>query len=238
MGTKTDTDIERPLEMQRDWWSELMQRFTLQAGENRDLIPMLLNANALGHHSVQGPAKPELHISHLRSLFRALRQMNHARAVFSQHRLFRVIVQALSNDQDYLAVVVALGIGKTGVSGEGNVAGHLFPEEAKLIALIPDVVSGRGNRILLRRWIIAGAARHERAAHIGLSVKDADWGGKNPARSMKICGRWNLLMCCRTRQSPIRNGRGCLSMQHHRGGENQSCDRQKPSKTFEPAHTQ
>ncbi len=66
---------------------------------------------------------------------------------------------SLANDENYFAIAVALGIGKCDVGREGNVTRHFFPEKAELIAGIPDVVTRRGDGVLLRGGIVAGVCR-------------------------------------------------------------------------------
>ena len=102
---------------------KLMHRLALDAHIERKFIAMLFNPNAPRHHRNQAvgafaarpPAstEPIFHVFDAHVFLRPLRQLNHARPVQSDHRLFRVVVQTLANDQHGLAIVVSLWVRET-----------------------------------------------------------------------------------------------------------------------------
>ena len=105
---------------------------------------------------------------------RALRQLDHAGPMRRDDDLRRVVVEILADHEHRLAIAVAVRIGVGDVGGQGHVARHPLPEKTKLVAVIPDVVAGGGDRVLPRRRIEAGAAGHDRGADVRLALEDAE----------------------------------------------------------------
>ena len=65
-------------------------------------------------------------------------------------------------------------LGQWTVAAMRDIARHLLPQIAKLVALVPDVIAGGIDGVGLARRIIAGAARRKRTADIGLGIELAD----------------------------------------------------------------
>ena len=79
--------------------------------------------------------------------------------------------------------------------------------------MIPHVVAGGVDGVLLRVRIKAGAAGHDGAADVGLPFKDTNGRFKMRANPVKIGGRRNLHMGRGTRLRPGGDV-GCLRASH------------------------
>ena len=126
------------------------------------------------------------------------------------HGFFGVVVEGLADDEDGFAVAVAVGIGEGDVGGERDVAGHLLPEIAELVAGVPDVIAGGVDGVGVGRGVEAGAAGNDGAADVGLAGEDADglcrscgWGGGSRAAE-RPAGAWG------SRGRPRRGLRGVV----------------------------
>ena len=94
---EADADVERSVEVQGDRRAERVHRFAFQADEERERVAALFDADALGHDGDQavrtGAARTAaaadaiLHVLDADALLRALRQVDHARAVQRHDRL-------------------------------------------------------------------------------------------------------------------------------------------------------
>jgi len=87
-------------------------------------------------------ADAELQVLNARALFGTLRERDHAGPVERRDGLLGIVFQVLANDQDRLAVFVAVGVREGDIGGQRNVAGHFLPEIAEFVAHVPDVVAG------------------------------------------------------------------------------------------------
>ena len=121
---------------------------------------------------------------------------------------FGIVIEVLADDEDGLAVAVAVRVRERDVGRERNVAGHLLPEITELVAHIPDIVAGGVDGVLLRAGVVTGAARQQRAANVGLALKQADRRVEIPAGPVKIRRRRDLDMIGRTGLRPRRHD-GC-----------------------------
>src|ERR1017187_1098177 len=121
VGAEANTNIERPVEVDLDWRTELMHRFAFEADEDGDRIAVLFDADAACHHVGQAAAEAIGHVLHLRAFFRAVGQVDHACAVLADHGFLGVVVEILANDKDGFAVAVAFLVRKADVGGERNV---------------------------------------------------------------------------------------------------------------------
>ena len=192
----------------------------VKADEEGEVVAALFDADAFGGDGDQqsgvlppgtaAAANAVLHVVDADAFFGTLRQMDHAGAVKRDDGFLRIVVEVLADDEDGLAVAVAVGVGEGDVGRERDVAGHLLPEIAELIARVPDVVAGGVDGVLLGGGVVAGAAGDDGAADVGLAVEDADgcrrcgWGDGSPPAERPVCG-W------RSRGRPRRGLPGCCS---------------------------
>ena len=88
---------------------------------------------------------------------------------------FGVVVEVLADDEDGFAVAVAVGVGEGDVGGERDVAGHLLPEIAELVAGVPDVIAGGVDGVLLCGGVVAGAAGDERRCRCRTGLRRCRW---------------------------------------------------------------
>src|SRR5580698_3821405 len=205
MRAEADADVKRLVEVERNGRPELMHGLTLQANEDGNRVAVLFNAHALGMNTVELAAETVLHVFQEDGAVGAEGEMNHARAVLAEHGLLRVVIKVLADDENYLAVSIAVGIWKRSIGSERYITAHLLPEIAELIARVPDVVAGGVDGVLAGRGIVARAAGNERAANIGLAVKNADGRVDRGAGAMEVCRRRNLRMGGRAGQGPVRH---------------------------------
>src|SRR3984885_3869256 len=203
---EADADIKRAVDVKLDWRAELVHRFSFYADEERKVVAVLFNSNALGHDSwKEAAADPVLHVLDHGILFRPLCEMHHARAVFAGHDLFGVVVEVLTDDQHQLAVVWRiLGNRKAGIRRKGDIAGHFLPEITKLVAGVPDVVAGRDDRVLLLVGVVTGAPRNQGGADIRLALKNTDCSIEVGAGPMKVRRRSILLVIWAAGERPVR----------------------------------
>ena len=124
------------------------------------------------------------------------------------HGLLGVVIEILANHQHSFAVAEALRVRERDIGCKGNIPGHFLPEVTELVARVPDVIAGGGDRVLLRAGVIAGATRHHGRANVRLTLKHSDRGVEISARPVKICRRRYLLVGrgSRLRPQQIRGG--------------------------------
>ena len=120
--------------------------------------------------------------------------MDHAGPVQGDHNFSRTVIETLANDQDGLVVVKSVRIRIGDIGCQRDVARHFLPEEAKLVARVPDVVSGGFDGVLLRVGVVGGAPSCQRAANVGLALEYADRRLIDPARPVKVGRRRHLDM--------------------------------------------
>ena len=128
------------------------------------------------------------HVGDANIFLRTPRQLDHTLAVQRHESFLGIVVEVLANHDDGLAVAIAARVGKADVRGERDVAGHFFPEKTEFIPLIPDVVAGGVDGVLLGAGLVTGTAGYQRAADVRLAVEDADGRVKILAGPVKI--RW------------------------------------------------
>jgi len=114
--------------MKDDGRAELVQRFAFDADQEGDRVAVLLDSDAAALDVSERAAEAVLGILHLLGPRGAPREVDHSGAVLARHDFFRIVVKILADNEDGLAVAVALGIGKRNVSRQRDVAGHLLPE--------------------------------------------------------------------------------------------------------------
>jgi hypothetical protein len=192
MRAEAHAHIKWLVKVQIDGWAKLVHGFALQADEDRDGIAMLFDSDALRFDPGEGAPEAVLHVLDERPFVRTPRQVDHAHPVLADHGFFGVVVEILPNHQDYFAIAIAVRVREGDVGCELNIAGHFLPQETKLIARVPDVVTGGVDGVLPGRRIISGTPRHNRAADIRLAPKDADRRIEIRAWPMEIC-RWRDL---------------------------------------------
>src|ERR1035438_679562 len=184
-----------------------------EADKDGDGVAIFVDSDSLGQNAGQDAPKAILQIFHIRACRWTFGQVNHAYAMFADHRFLRVVVETLTNDQDCLAIAITLGVWERNVCCKRDVAGHFLPEKAELIARVPDVVAGGIDGVLLRFGVVTGAARNHRAAYVRLALKHSDGSVEISAQPVKI-GRWrDLSVSGRARLRPSghswRRGRRC-----------------------------
>jgi hypothetical protein len=196
------------------WWeqkpipADLVHRLAGQADIEEERVATLLDPDALGHRArrVGLLAVGLLDVGAGRG---ALRQVDQARAVERHHRLLGVIVQRLAQDEDRLAVAVAVRIREGDVRGQRDVAGDPGPEVEEFIPRVPDVVAGGGERVLVGHQVVARLARHERTADLGLALErpaaDAAPEGLGPGRPVEVGRGRDLVVGGRAGQRPVRD---------------------------------
>lgn len=104
--------------MQINRWAELVHRFAFQTDEDCDGIATLFNSDALRFAPRETAPEAKLGVFHGRSFGRTSRQVDHALPVLADHGFLGVVIEILANDQDRLAVVVALRFWERDVGGE------------------------------------------------------------------------------------------------------------------------
>src|SRR5882757_4534005 len=198
---EADTGVEGTVEMQLDGWAELMHRLALEAEEDGEGVASFFDADAFGDDGREGvgagaagtaaACDAELHVLDAGVFFGAPGEVDHAGSVQSYDGLFGVVVEVLANDEECLAVAVAVGVREGDVGCEGDVARDFFPEITELVAGVPDVVIGGVDGVLLGGGVVGGAIRDERASYVGLVLEDADWRVEVFAGTVKVCrGRY------------------------------------------------
>src|ERR1035441_8834297 len=144
---------KRSVEVQLNRRTELVQGFAFQADEDRDGVALLFDSDALSPDVGEAAPEAKLHIFDVRASLRTLCQVDHARAVLACHGFLGIVIEILANDQDRLAVAIALRVRERDVGRQGNVPGNLLPEIAELVARVPDVVAGRVDGVLIRAGV-------------------------------------------------------------------------------------
>src|SRR5580700_1413976 len=97
MRAKSDAHIKRPVQMQLDRRPELVHRLPVEAHENRELVTMLLDPDALRSYcheailrgtsgTAAAAAHAELHVLDAHIALRPPRQVHHTRPVQRHHR--------------------------------------------------------------------------------------------------------------------------------------------------------
>ncbi len=175
-------------------WTKLMHGFAFQADEDRDEVAALFDSDALGLYALQVASEGIGLIGEEFASLRSPSQMDHARTVLADHRFLGIVLEILADDQNGLAVIVALRVREVDVGRERNVSGHFLPQITELVARVPDVVAGGVDGVLLRDGVVAATARHQRAADVGLAFEHADRNIEIFARSVKVRRRRNLFM--------------------------------------------
>jgi hypothetical protein len=94
--------------------------FAFQADEEGEGVAVLFDANALGHNvdeavrtGAAGTAAASdaiLHVLDAGAFLRTLRQVDHAETVEGGDGLHGIVIEVLANDEDCLAVAVAVGV--------------------------------------------------------------------------------------------------------------------------------
>src|SRR5208283_2589066 len=203
MRAEANANVKRSIEVECNGWAVLMHGFPHHADIEGNGVTMFVNANAsdfeigrsVGIAARQSNgSKAIFEILEACALFRAPCQMDHAGSMLSRHGFFGIVVQVLANHQHRLTVVETLWIGKGNIGRKRNIPRHLGPEIAKLVARVPDVVSGGSNRVLLCTWVVTGAAGHDGGANVRLALKDTDRLIEVFAGAMKIRRGRHLLM--------------------------------------------
>jgi len=88
---------------------------------------------------------------------RTLRQVDQPGAMQGGHGFLGIVLQLLANDEDGLAVAVTVRVREGDVCRERNVAGQFLPKIPELVAIIPDVVAGGVEGVLLGAGVVTGA---------------------------------------------------------------------------------
>src|ERR1019366_6687277 len=125
---EADADVEGPVEAQVDGWAELVHRFAFEADEEREGGAVLFDADALGHNVDEAvrtgaagtAAAPDaiLHVGDADALPRTLGKVDHAETVEGGDGLLGIVIEVLANDEDCLAVAVAVRVGVRDVGRE------------------------------------------------------------------------------------------------------------------------
>ncbi len=76
-----------------------------------------------------------------------------------------------------------------------DIARHAVPQKMKLVALVPDVIAGGSDGVGLARLVIAGAAGHQRSAHIGAVLELADALVEGDGVAVEIQRRQQICLC-------------------------------------------
>jgi hypothetical protein len=129
--------------------------------------------------------------------------VDHAGGVLAGHGFGGVVVEGLAEDEDDFAVAGRLGCGEGDAGGEGDVAGHFFPEITELVAGVPDVVAGGVDGVLAGCGVEGGGAGDEGGADVGLAVEDADGGGFGAGGAVEVFGRRDLSVGGGTGLGPV-----------------------------------
>ncbi len=132
MGAEAYAYVEGLIEVEGDGRAELMHGFAFEAEEDGEVVALLFDADAFGDDGDErvgagaaGTASArnaEFHVSHAGVLLGALGEVGHACSVEGDDGFLRVVVEALADDEEGLAVTVAVGVGEGDVGGEGDVA--------------------------------------------------------------------------------------------------------------------
>jgi len=125
---EADADIEGPVDVQVDGWTELVHRFAFQADEEREGVAVFFDANALGDDTDEAvraltagtaaAADAKLHVLDAGTLRRTLRQVDHAKSMQGNDGLLGIVFKILANDEDGLAVAVAVRVRERDVGRE------------------------------------------------------------------------------------------------------------------------
>jgi hypothetical protein len=130
----------------------------LQADEDCDRIATLFNPDSLRFDPGESASEAKLRVLHGGTFVGTPCQVDHAHPMLADHGFLGIIIETLANDQDRLAVAVALRVWERDIGGERNVSGHLAPKETKLVARVPDVVTSGVDGVLLSVGVVTGAA--------------------------------------------------------------------------------
>src|SRR5580700_6567426 len=125
---EADADVEGRVDVEGDGWAELVHGFALEADEKGDRVSTLFDADAFGYDGDEAvgagaagtAAAPDaiLHVFDAGVLLGTLREMDHTGAVQGDDGLLGIVVQVLANDEEGLAVAVAVWVGEGEVGGE------------------------------------------------------------------------------------------------------------------------
>jgi hypothetical protein len=118
MRAEADANVKRSVEVKVNRWAELLHRFALQADEDRDGIASLSIPIRFGPDVREHAPETILHILEVRASFRTLCQVDHTRAVLADHGFLGIVIKVLANDQDRLAVAVAVRVRERDVGRE------------------------------------------------------------------------------------------------------------------------
>ena len=83
-------------------------------------------------------------------------QVKQASAMKGNQGLFRIVIQALPDDNKSLSITVSGGIGEIDVGGKGNIPRQALPEKTKFIPLVPNIITSRNDAILFTGFVITG----------------------------------------------------------------------------------
>ncbi len=216
VGTETDADVEGAFDVEFERRAVLRHGFALEADEQRERVSALLDADSFGEVVDQRvraralrtstAANTKLAILRERTLLGTLRELDHAEPMQRHYDLFGVVVETLAYHQHRFSIAVALGIRERDIGGERHIAGHLLPQEAELVARVPDVVAGGVDGVSLRGGIVRRASGHQCGADVGLTVEDSDGFVDGDSSSMKVTRRRHLLVRGGAGDRPIRHG--------------------------------
>ena len=82
-----------------------------------------------------------------------------------------VRIERLANHQDGFAVGIAPFADEVDVGAERHVAGHLLPDEVKVVDAEPEIRAAAGDGVDAVGWVIAAAAWMKRGAQVSLSLE-------------------------------------------------------------------
>ena len=90
--------------MHSDRRAELVHRFARDTDEQREGVAVLLDADAFGPGATEAAPDAIRHVLDVRALFRTQRHASHPHAVLGSQYLLGIVIQALADDEDHLAV--------------------------------------------------------------------------------------------------------------------------------------
>src|SRR5579864_4589165 len=105
--------------------------------------------------------------------------------------LFGIIIQTLPYDYKCLTVIISRRIRETDIGCQRYIPRHFLPEIAEFITLVPNIVSGRNNRVLTGRFIKTGRSGNQCSTYVTLPLEYANRHIFSAGRTMKIGGRWH-----------------------------------------------
>ena len=138
---EADADVEGLLEMELDAGADLVERGVGRRGEIQgEGVAAFFETKALGSGAIQLDALGDS------AGIAAILERGFAGAMRGGVGVGRVSVEGLTNDEDGLAMraVLAGGVGKVDIGGEGDVAGGFLPEEVESVGCAPEISAGGG----------------------------------------------------------------------------------------------